>query len=438
MNLKKRLLDIPARLRGALISKQRKLPSMIRALHQLVPQRVLREVILTSPDRRQWGVLSAAWVGVSERELFTAAARVMGIEFEPRVPVPNLSDWGERARPILGELRRVGAVVVLADSTVVKIISIDPAEVRGLSFYKSGVSISLATWSDVAAALDVAERTIIETESNSTHHEVRQKRGICKKIIDLVVREAVAHGAQSVEIVSTAGRTRYQFFTSQGRYASGAIRPEVVSDLFEYLSSIGEGAIDTESKCSVSLRSLGSSSNFKLSWGANVRGMPEGDHDRVATSDLQSEACKQEKKDEAEAARTKESWAPVLVVDDNPMFCRVLERMLKREGMAPSFAEHGHAALAKLTSTEFLRPKLIICDLHMPVMNGRELLVKLKSDGRTKDIPIIILTSDDDAEIEMQLLADGADAFVPKAKDPRVLTAQAKRLLKSSVSREAA
>jgi DNA-binding response OmpR family regulator len=53
-------------------------------------------------------------------------------------------------------------------------------------------------------------------------------------------------------------------------------------------------------------------------------------------------------------------------------------------------------------------------------------------------IPVIMLTSDEDVDAELQLLGCGADAFVSKAKDPRVLTAQVQRLLKQATLREAA
>jgi len=129
---------------------------------------------------------------------------------------------------------------------------------------------------------------------------------------------------------------------------------------------------------------------------------------------------------------------PVLVVDDNPMFCRVLERLLRREEVLPFFADNGVRALEKLESAGAVMPKVIICDLHMPVMNGRELLARLKNDERFKQIPVVMLTSDDDVDAELQLLASGADAFVSKAKDPRVLTAQVRRLLRRPALEEAA
>jgi len=66
--------------RGAFASKG--LPSLVRVMDELVPRKVMREVVASSHDRRQWGVLAAAWVGVSEREFHAAAAKAMGIALE--------------------------------------------------------------------------------------------------------------------------------------------------------------------------------------------------------------------------------------------------------------------------------------------------------------------------------------------------------------------
>jgi chemosensory pili system protein ChpA (sensor histidine kinase/response regulator) len=127
-----------------------------------------------------------------------------------------------------------------------------------------------------------------------------------------------------------------------------------------------------------------------------------------------------------------------LVIDDNPMFCRVLERLLKRENFEVSFAENGEEALGKLSTLTSFLPKVVICDLHMPRMNGKEFVAQLKADPRLRSIPVIMLTSDDGVEAEVAALEIGADALISKTKDPRVLCAQVLRLSKSGSLQEAA
>jgi CheY-like chemotaxis protein len=402
----------------------------------------MREVVASSHDRRQWGVLAAAWVGVSEREFFEAAAKVMNVALEERVLPADLTSFGPRSRSMLHELRRVGAMVVVSEGEVLRVVAVDPAEVRSLSFYTSGSPVTLASWSDIARALDASERILTEYEGNSGLREAKRRQEICGKILSIIMREAATHGAASVEVVNVDGRSRYQFVTSHGRMATGAIRAEVVQDLLQYLCSLEAGILRSEEFGDVMLRSLGSASNFRLSWGqptkTEISPMSSGLSEPsafvapIVTAPHGSQISERYLQEET-APET-----PVLVVDDNPMFCRVLERLLRREGMNPYFADNGVIALEKLEGGVGGLPKVIICDLHMPVMNGRELLVHLKGDPRLSSIPVIMLTSDEDVDAELQLLGCGADAFVSKAKDPRVLTAQVQRLIKRATVREAA
>jgi CheY-like chemotaxis protein len=425
------------RLRG--VKDPLTLPSLVRALDHLVPRRVMREVVASSHDRRQWGVLAAAWVGVSEREFFDAAAKVMEISLEGRVLPADLTNFGPRSRSIMGELRRVGAMVVVSEGAVVRIVAVDPAEVRSLSFFRPGLPVSLASWSDIARALDASERILTEYEGNTELREAKRRQEICGKILRIILREASAHGATSVEVVTVDGRSRYQFVTFHGRMATGSIRTEVVQDLAQYLCSLESGMLRSDDLGEVLLRSLGSPSNFRLSWGAPAK--PETGPVFESSSEPNASLPAQPRPLTISPGYLQEEGPheqPVLVVDDNPMFCRVLERLLRREGMNPYFADNGVVALEKLESAGGALPKIIICDLHMPVMNGRELLARLKEDSRLKDIPVIMLTSDEDVDAELQLLTGGADAFVSKAKDPRVLTAQVQRLLKRATLREAA
>jgi CheY-like chemotaxis protein len=424
----------------------RKLPSLVRAMDDLVPRKVMREVVASSHDRRQWGVLAAAWVGVSEREFFRAAAQAMGVSLEECIVAPDLSVFGSQARPLLSELRRIGAIVVLEGNTTVRIIAVDPAEVRALSLYEPRIPVSLASWSELARSLDAAERMLVENESNSEYREAKRRQDVCGKILSIIIREATAHGSQSVEIVTLDGKTRYQFSTSHGKIATGAIRAEVVQELLKYLCGLDGSILKNETHGEVVLRSLGGASNFRLSWGVACAVRPQSDPIIVPADPdgrvMQASSLRDLGADHAAVSTGYISQdledEPVLVIDDNPMFCRVLERLLRREGVCPDFAENGVVALEKLEDIGKVVPRVIICDLHMPVMNGREFLSRLKADARLRSIPIIMLTSDDDIDAEVQLLAEGADAFVSKAKDPRVLTTQVQRFLRPGNVRRAA
>jgi two-component system OmpR family response regulator len=80
----------------------------------------------------------------------------------------------------------------------------------------------------------------------------------------------------------------------------------------------------------------------------------------------------------------------ILVVDDSPMIVDVFVAMLERGGYRPIAAYSGEECLNVL---EDIRPDLILLDIMMEPMDGWETLERVKSDPRTRDIPVMMLTA---------------------------------------------
>jgi putative two-component system response regulator len=105
-----------------------------------------------------------------------------------------------------------------------------------------------------------------------------------------------------------------------------------------------------------------------------------------------------------------EEFPKVLVVDDVDMNVMILEEILQDEYQVAT-ANNGKEALAYLRTTDVL-PKIILLDVMMPEMTGRELFEILKDDESLKRIPVIFITAENDSESE--LLAAGAVDFINK------------------------
>lgn len=105
-----------------------------------------------------------------------------------------------------------------------------------------------------------------------------------------------------------------------------------------------------------------------------------------------------------------ESRETILVVDDDRMNLKMAENMLKDE-FTVSFAASGREVFAFL---EEVIPDLILLDLHMPEMDGFEVINRLKQDKRYADIPVIFLTADNDRDAEVQGFKKGAVDFITK------------------------
>jgi CheY-like chemotaxis protein len=331
--------------------------------------------------------------------------------------------------------------VILEGVDVVGFVATDPAEVRGLALFDGTQSIAIAAWTEIAKALDKAERIIVEAEANVDKAESVRRQDLSQRVIDILISEASAHGATSFEILTYEGKTRYQFQTVDGKMALGTIQPDALEALMVHLTNLDGEVLHHGTVGKVLVRALGNAANIRLSW--NIRReyltLPEAagphvvSHGSVANTDVvrQTEAAKA-------ARETPMVTHPVLVVDDNQMFCKVLERLLRKEQCDVAFAENGEHALEKLSESKGLLPRLIICDLHMPRMNGREFLTRMKNDSRFRSIPVVMLTSDEGSDIELSLLELGAAALVSKSKDPRVLCAQVARILRDVSIEEAA
>jgi len=85
----------------------------------------------------------------------------------------------------------------------------------------------------------------------------------------------------------------------------------------------------------------------------------------------------------------------VLIVDDDGDIRALFDASLKMRGYAVESASNGHEALAQLAAMAAL-PAVIVVDLHMPVMDGWELLTILAKDERLSAVPVIVLTAADD------------------------------------------
>ena len=113
----------------------------------------------------------------------------------------------------------------------------------------------------------------------------------------------------------------------------------------------------------------------------------------------------------------------ILVVDDDATNLRIAREILSAEAMRISCAKSGEQALEFLKEN---RPDAILLDVHMTGINGFETLAAIKANEKTSEIPVIMLTADDDNETETKALRSGATDFIKKPFVPDVLILRAK------------
>ncbi|MEP7286389.1 MAG: response regulator [Chloroflexota bacterium] len=101
----------------------------------------------------------------------------------------------------------------------------------------------------------------------------------------------------------------------------------------------------------------------------------------------------------------------VLIVDDNEMNREILSRQLKREGHTSAVAEDGLDAWNLLQSQPF---DLVLLDLMMPKMDGFGVLERLKADPSLQQIPVIVLSAENDLDNIVRCIELGAEDYLLK------------------------
>jgi CheY-like chemotaxis protein len=108
----------------------------------------------------------------------------------------------------------------------------------------------------------------------------------------------------------------------------------------------------------------------------------------------------------------------VLLVDDDQVVRRVLADGMRRGGLVVDEAGDGQEAFMRLKACP---PDVIVTDLQMPILDGKELCRRLKGDPATRDIPIIVITGS--SLDERDAVALGCDRLITKPVTAGALTA---------------
>lgn len=113
----------------------------------------------------------------------------------------------------------------------------------------------------------------------------------------------------------------------------------------------------------------------------------------------------------------------ILVVDDEKDYCDVLKMILTGKGYKVDTCGNGQEAVEKLEKKSF---DLVITDLCMPVMDGRQLLEEIKK--REWDTEVIMLTAHGTIEKAVDAMKAGAYSYVTKGRDPEELFMEVRKL----------
>jgi CheY-like chemotaxis protein len=115
----------------------------------------------------------------------------------------------------------------------------------------------------------------------------------------------------------------------------------------------------------------------------------------------------------------------ILLVEDDPGHARLIEKNLRRSGITNRLVTAGDGQRAldylhgegEFAGNEAASPLLVLLDLNLPVLNGYQVLKRMKADERLKRIPVIILTTTDDTREVERCYDLGCNVYITKPVD---------------------
>lgn len=117
----------------------------------------------------------------------------------------------------------------------------------------------------------------------------------------------------------------------------------------------------------------------------------------------------------------------VLIVEDEPAIAELIAVNLRHNGLQPIWAEDGDSAQREIDA---VLPDVILLDWMLPGQSGLALARKWRADGRTKSIPIIMLTARGDEPDKVAGLDAGADDYITKPFSTQELLARIRAVLR--------
>lgn len=125
--------------------------------------------------------------------------------------------------------------------------------------------------------------------------------------------------------------------------------------------------------------------------------------------------------------------AKIVIVEDDPDICEILEYSLKREDFEVEVFHNGQKALAAILDNP---PSLVLLDLMLPGKSGMEVARTIRTEEHTANLPIIMITARSEEMDILHGLEQGADDYITKPFRPKEVIARIKALLRRHLREE--
>jgi len=216
------------------------------------------------------------------------------------------------------------------------------------------------------------------------------------------------------------------YFSAHNRKYVGKLHPTLISQVTPLLHASSRISLTCEheliAKLYLSTSKIVSEKNFTISWDLQT-GATANDLSASTIAEVPLKESSQSKL----PLNANPHQALILLVEDDVRFASILKSILVDKGWRAEIVTNGNSALTRIRDHSLESPALVVCDVHMPGIDGITFVSTLRSEKAY--LPILMLTSDDNRILEVELALLGVDAFIKKQDDPRVLIAWINNLL---------
>lgn len=286
-----------------------------------------------------------------------------------------------------------------------RIVIADPWRVAFSEFAARGINVSVASASQIESAWAAYFRVKAD--------EARQQSEAAHNfLLERLVKDCEALGADEFSVKS-ASSTRYEVQANKKTY-SGKLPAGLSSRLV--VAADNETALNINGHTlTAQWRDPSQNKHLVVSW---RKGRVAIDERRVSAS--------QKSVLEHSDGPYEQSNKTVLLVEDDDRFGLILCKLFSSKGYRVVRKANGIDALSWINSA-IEEPLLVVCDIHMPGLDGIELTTKLRQLNCA--MPILMLTSDDSDRVDIDAAAGGADLVVRKCSSPEILLAWSENLI---------
>lgn len=127
----------------------------------------------------------------------------------------------------------------------------------------------------------------------------------------------------------------------------------------------------------------------------------------------------------SDSGKRRAHGAKILVVDDDEMVCTLVQGIMETQYDVKTC----HSGAEALKAAKEFQPELILLDIHLAGENGIDIMQQMKKEEELSDIPVLLVTGDDDDATEEEGLKRGASDYIRKPFVPEVLKQRVKRIL---------